>query len=203
MTGFDDRLRFLPPLIGKRRRTIIAFSAVLLLLGVLHLYWVEPLLEENAIFEEDIFKSEAMIDALERKIEKSEGLDDELAALERGRSVLRNAFEGMDPARAAGHLAERFSALDKENMTVRTYQVVSSSPRQTHTEVTVMLHVSASIGGLHRLLTDLEMLHGSVYVPQMEVRAASGRRGANLDVRLHLSVLTGPQNTSTSIAGSS
>jgi hypothetical protein len=201
MTSLGDVLRSLGGMAG--RRTILGFSAAILLLAVLHQFWTGPILEENALLEENILKNQAMIETLERKIEKSEGLESELAGVERGRTGKRNPFEGMDPARAAGHLAERFAALDRENMTVRTYQVVSSTPRQMHTEVTVMLHVSATIGGLHRLLTDLERLEGIVYVPQIDVRATSGRRGPNLDVRLHLAVLTGSQNTNTSTASAS
>lgn len=184
-----------------RRRTALVLAGTLLLVLTMHQYWLAQVIEENEMLEMSIRKNQEMVEMLERKIAKSEGLEGELARLEGGGGE-RNPFEAMDPARVAGHLAERISGLDPEGLSIKTYQVMTTKPHQTHTEVTVMLNLMTSIGPLHKLLTELEGMRRYVSVTQLDVLTAPGRKGPDLEVRLHLTVLTGakPQNNQTASA---
>jgi hypothetical protein len=175
-----------------RRRTVLVLAGTLLLIMVMHQYWLAQVIEENEMLETSISKNQEMVEMLERKIEKSEGLEGDLARLEGGDREL-NPFGAMDPARVAGHLAERISGLDPEGLLIKTYQVVTTKPQETHTEVTVMLNLMTSIGPLHELLTELEGMRRFVSVTQLDVLTAPGRKGPDLEVRLHLTVLTGAQ----------
>jgi len=188
-----ERIFSLPASVRKiRRRTALVLVGTLLLILVMHQYWLAQVIEENEMLETSISKNQEMVEMLERKIEKSEGLERELARLEGGGRE-RNPFEAMDPARVAGHLAERVSGLDPEGLLIKTYQVVTTRPQETHTEVTVMLNLMTSIEPLHNLLTELEGMRRFVSVTQLEVLTAPGRKGPDLQVRLHLTVLTGAQ----------
>ncbi|HSV41941.1 MAG TPA: GspMb/PilO family protein [Methanomassiliicoccales archaeon] len=184
------------------RRTALALAGTLLLILAMHQYWLAQVMEENETLEASIRKNQEMVEMLERKIEKGEGLEGELARLEGGGRE-RNPFGAMDPARVAGHLAERISGLDPEGLLIKTYQVLTTRPQETHTEVTVMLNLMTSIGPLHKLLTELEGMRRFVSVTQLEVLTAPGRKGPDLEVRLHLTVLTGAQTNNNQTASAS
>lgn len=185
-----------------RRRTVLMLAGTLLLILAMHHYWLAQVIEENEMLKTSISKNQEMVEMLERKIEKSGGLEGELAQLEGGGRE-RNPFGAMDPARVAGHLAERISGLDPEGLSIKTYQVMTTRPQETHTEVTVMLNLMTSIGPLHKLLTELEGMRRFVSVTQLEVLTAPGRKGPDLEVRLHLTVLTGVQPKNNQNASSS
>lgn len=176
-----------------KKRLFAALAATSGLLALAWAFWLGPLGEESEQLRLNIRQQRVAIDKANARIAKAQSLQEEFDALMAEHrlgpvspgSPLRTA----DAFQMAGFLGERFGGIAKEDLSVKTYQVMSTKDMTGYKESTIVYNLSATIGGLYMLLDELGRMRESVYLQQLEIRKATMRRGPDLDIKATLGAM--------------
>jgi small-conductance mechanosensitive channel len=176
-----------------RKNLFAALAATSAMLAVAWAFWLRPLMDDNEQLRATIRQQKSMVEKANAKIAKSQGLQEEfdrlMAERKLGPVAPGSPMRTSDTFQMAGFLGERFGAIAKEDLGLKTYQVMSTKDMTGYKESTIVYNLSATIGGLYMFLDELGRMRESVYLQQLEIRKATMRKGPDLDVKATLAAM--------------
>jgi len=171
----------------RRYKTTLLISICTLIVGVgIFLFWINPLITTKKELKSRIIQEKLLLGKYEKKLKNAKSLEEQLKQKQQELQRLqKQLFPGKDPY----ELAAKLEGISKSNVTVRSYQVVSTKDYSLYSEVRFRFVLETDIYGLYKLANWFSQ-SPYVIVKELQIRYMSRGKGrSGLRVNLTISAL--------------
>lgn len=176
----------------KNRSAMVAGSAAMLAILMVHLFWLDPVLSEKEEIGSMVKQQGELVQKYQEKLNQAQSIKDNLAKQERELTELqKKLFRGNDAYQLAASLGDQLSSKDDpaSKLDIKTYQVLASKEYGLYQEVTLRYNFMTSVEGLHFFLERLRNFEMAILVQEINVQKIQRKGRPDLVVNVILAAL--------------
>lgn len=176
----------------KNRSAMVAGSAAMVSILMVHLFWLDPVLSEKEEIGSMVKQQGELVQKYQEKLNQAQSIKDNLAKQERELTELqKKLFRGNDAYQLAASLGDQLSSKDDpaSKLDIKTYQVLASKEYGLYQEVTLRYNFMTSVEGLHFFLERLRNFEMAILVQEMNVQKIQRKGRPDLVVNVILAAL--------------
>ncbi|MEN6437546.1 MAG: hypothetical protein ABFD97_03085 [Syntrophobacter sp.] len=176
----------------KYRMVIGVWIIILLSLGAINFFWIEPVIEQNETLATRIKQQEELIQKYEQKLQQTQSIRDALTKQEQElKDMQKRLFRGTDPYQLAASLGDLLSSKGEggQKLEIKTYQVIASKEYGLYQEVHLRFNLMTSVDGLHYFLDKVRDSQFAVLVQEINIQKIQRTKGPDLVVNVILAAL--------------
>jgi hypothetical protein len=176
----------------KNRSAMVAGSAAMVAILMVHLFWLDPVLSEKEEIGSMVKQQGELVQKYQEKLNQAQSIKDNLAKQERELTELqKKLFRGNDAYQLAASLGDQLSSKDDpaSKLDIKTYQVLASKEYGLYQEVTLRYNFMTSVEGLHFFLERLRNFEMAILVQEINVQKIQRKGRPDLVVNVILAAL--------------
>lgn len=176
----------------KKQRRSIGFAAIaVLVLLVVHVFWLMPVLAQKQDTETRIAQQKELIAKYEEKLKQAQSIREKLEKQETElKQMQQRLFQGNDPYQLAASLSDKLSkGEDKEKLDIKTYQVLASKEYGLYQEVHLRFNIMTTIEGLYYFLDQVRNFQTAILVQEINIQKIQRNSGPDLVINVILAAL--------------
>jgi len=174
----------------KHRSSIITTAVVLVVLLVVHVFWLAPLMVQKEEQETRVTLQRELGQKYEEKLKQAQSIRENLTKQERELQQMEShLFRGNDPYQLAASLGEKLSAKEGQKLDIKTYQVLASKEYGLYQEVHLRFNFMTTIDGLHFFLERLRNFQTAILVQEINIQKIQRKTGPDLVINVILAAL--------------
>jgi hypothetical protein len=176
----------------KNRSAMVAGSAAMVSILMVHLFWLDPVLSEKEEIGSMVKQQGELVQKYQEKLNQAQSIKDNLAKQERELTELqKKLFRGNDAYQLAASLGDQLSSKDDpaSKLDIKTYQVLASKEYGLYQEVTLRYNFMTSVEGLHFFLERLRNFEMAILVQEINVQKIQRKGRPDLVVNVILAAL--------------